>query len=655
MTHRGVTRREGGFTLVEMLVAVVIEAMIVGALAAAFIGIVRGTSQVNQSLSQSGDARIAAAYIISDAANSSGPEISLTDTTSCADATPPVPGTETPVVRFDWSSPSSSGTTTPIIVVYYLVSNDLIRRECSNGTLVSDRIVASQVAAATAACAPTANCTGTPTSITVTITETTASNGSQYQYSLTGTFRKLIGGGPPADTTPQSVILLGAGATCTGSTNTIDIEGGAKMRVYGDAEINTANGSSCTAMNLANGGSYQAGGTSILQGGSCAGTGCPTTTAYSPAVNDPYAGVSAPPTTGLTSRTGCSGPGLYASGLSITSGTCTLSTGVYVVQNGFSVSNGATLNTGAGGVLIYLMSGQFSIGSANSVTLTAMTSGTWKGIALWQIAADTQEIVIGNGAQTVAINGAIYGPKAQLVVNGGVLPTITAIVVQTVPLSNGITITVGAPSSPGLSISTTSLPESLVNSLYSATMAGAGGDDNYIWSAAGLPAGLSIGASTGIISGTPTATGSSSVTVTLNDQLGDTAASQSYTLTIDAAPTVTSTSPSSRGQGATSQNITITGTGFVNGSGLTTVSRAPASRSTPPPTTVRHRSPRTSRSPRRRPRARAMSPLPTPTAARAPAPANSRSIAARPSPRPARARVVKVPPVRTSRSLVPGS
>jgi len=64
------------------------------------------------------------------------------------------------------------------------------------------------------------------------------------------------------------------------------------------------------------------------------------------------------------------------------------------------------------------------------------------------------------------------------------------------------------------------------------------------YSATGLPAGLSINSSTGLISGTPTATGSSSVSVTARDGTGATG-STSFTWTVNPAGgnTVTVTSP----------------------------------------------------------------------------------------------------------------
>jgi len=176
----------------------VIEALIVGGLGTAFILVLNNTTSVKDSLDRTEDARIAASYIISDARNSSGPETSLADTASCPDPSPPVSGTPTAVARFNWNSTSSAGVTTPNIVNYVLVSNALLRRDCRNGSLVSDTAIATKIASVAVACAPTANCSGTPTTITATVTETPASaGGAALQYSLTGAFRKALAVGAP--------------------------------------------------------------------------------------------------------------------------------------------------------------------------------------------------------------------------------------------------------------------------------------------------------------------------------------------------------------------------------------------------------------------------------------------------------------------------
>jgi serine protease len=72
-----------------------------------------------------------------------------------------------------------------------------------------------------------------------------------------------------------------------------------------------------------------------------------------------------------------------------------------------------------------------------------------------------------------------------------------------------------------------------VGTAVSLTMTATGGTTPYTWSATGLPAGLSINASSAAISGTPTTAGSSSVTVTVTDSASH-HATASFTWTINA-------------------------------------------------------------------------------------------------------------------------
>ncbi len=94
-----------------------------------------------------------------------------------------------------------------------------------------------------------------------------------------------------------------------------------------------------------------------------------------------------------------------------------------------------------------------------------------------------------------------------------------------------------------LIITTALLPNGSVNLAYSATLQASGGTKPYSWSiaAAHLPAGLSLEASTGVISGTPTTAEKSSFTVQVAD-----ASTQSVTrqlsITIEPALTITTTS-----------------------------------------------------------------------------------------------------------------
>ena len=548
---------ESGFTLAELIVALAIETVIFSALAAAFIVVLNGGTSVNENLKRSSDARIAAAYIVSDARNSSGPQTSLTDVASCPDASPPVAGTQTAVARFNWNAPNRDGTTTANISDYVLVSGNLLRRHCEGGTLVNDSVLAASVSSVTVACSANADCSGAPTSVTVTITETldnqAANAGSApYTYSLTAAFRQLNGGGAPLpNNAPNgSVILLGG--PCSSGTAGIGLTGSGSLRVYGAAYINTPDGTSCTAMNLSNGASYQAGSTSFLSGGTCVASGgltCPPSSTYSPAFTDPYASLVPPATTGRPTQSGCSTtaqPGVYASTLSIQGGsTCTLASGVYILQNGLDVANGSTLKSAAGGVLIYITGGQFSVAGGANVSLAASTTGTWANMVVWQAAADTSVISFSNGG-TIILSGTLYGPTTQLNISGGArAPVITAIVVQTIYISNDGHAVVGAPSATPLSIGASGFPPSTwtVNRPYPATtLIGQGGDGNYTWSVTGLPAGMTFNTTTGVVAGTPTVVASGSATVKLTDANGDDPTAQSFTLNIVAVPTITTSS-----------------------------------------------------------------------------------------------------------------
>src|SRR5262249_28755576 len=86
--------------------------------------------------------------------------------------------------------------------------------------------------------------------------------------------------------------------------------------------------------------------------------------------------------------------------------------------------------------------------------------------------------------------------------------------------STGLTVA----SSP-LTITTTTLPAATVGAAYTTTLTATGGTPPYSWSIASgtLPAGLTLAASTGVISGTPTTAGASSFTVQVTSAAWDSA------------------------------------------------------------------------------------------------------------------------------------
>jgi large repetitive protein len=116
---------------------------------------------------------------------------------------------------------------------------------------------------------------------------------------------------------------------------------------------------------------------------------------------------------------------------------------------------------------------------------------------------------------------------------------------------------------PVLSISTTSpLPNASIGQAYSQTLVASNGTPPYTWIAGtGIPPGLSLGPSTGTISGTPSLVGSYTFSVSLTDSANNTA-SANFALTVTVqALTITTISPLFNGTVGVAYNQTLTASG----------------------------------------------------------------------------------------------
>jgi len=114
-----------------------------------------------------------------------------------------------------------------------------------------------------------------------------------------------------------------------------------------------------------------------------------------------------------------------------------------------------------------------------------------------------------------------------------------------------------------LTITTSSLPNAIVNNVYSVTLAATGGSGTKTWSSTTLPTGLSLNASTGTLSGIPTATGLTNVIFTVTDSSGQ-ASTPALSLLVNPVPacspvTIGSVQGSGDASPVAGQTVTVQG------------------------------------------------------------------------------------------------
>jgi hypothetical protein len=168
------------------------------------------------------------------------------------------------------------------------------------------------------------------------------------------------------------------------------------------------------------------------------------------------------------------------------------------------------------------------VGSSYSATLTAH-GGTAP--LSWSVSNGA----LPGGVSLNGSTGVISGMPSQSVSQLALTVTVTDSSSPVQTDSAGLTLTIAPPA---LVISTSALPAGKVGDAYNATLGASGGAAPYTWSisSGSLPAGLSLDAASGVISGTPTiAVNNGPLTVTVTDS-STPALTQSKALTITIAP-----------------------------------------------------------------------------------------------------------------------
>ena len=170
--HRAIAD-DGGFTLVELLLVIVVIGVIMVPLADVVLGALRQTDQSAGRLAESHDAQLSAAYFAADVASLGtrstvdplNPVLQTSIETNMAYNAGTFPcgtaGTPTAAVRFAWDDATSPTTTTIVTVAYVAVPAgprfELHRLRCNGTALVSDLTLGRDLTAA-----PIVLCEGNP-------------------------------------------------------------------------------------------------------------------------------------------------------------------------------------------------------------------------------------------------------------------------------------------------------------------------------------------------------------------------------------------------------------------------------------------------------------------------------------------------------------
>jgi prepilin-type N-terminal cleavage/methylation domain-containing protein len=577
-------RADRGFTLVELIIALVLSLMVVGVITAALITSLNVASSTTGQVNDSSETGLISSFLFRDAQSAGGinpvnasPNASLGVWTTAS-------GTCTQagalVLRFSWNEYTAAATFSAIEVVYSLDSttHTLTRKTCKDGVAGASVVLGGHLTSVTAVCVlvtTTVPCSGHPTSVSLTVN----GSGARAPISsvLTASLRPVAS--QLAIVSPAS---MPSGVVGTAYTSTTVIGTGFKtlpevvwsapglpagLSISSSGVISgtpSASGSFTAVVKIADSVGFVTRTYSISIGAVLT-----VTWPVLPAVGD--VGVAYTSTTPTV--TGGIAPYVWSftaplpAGLTLNTATGVVSgtpTAVGSFNPIFKVtdSSAPTISNTSAAIPV-------TINSAPTITAPATLPGGQVGVAY------VSTTVTGSGGSTPYSWTVTSGLPAGLTLNSstGVIsgtPTASGSFTPVIKLTDAAfgsftktyaAITIKA----ALGISgPATLPNGQMGVAYtSTTMTGTGGTTAYVWTVtSGLPAGLTLNSSTGVISGTPTASGTFTPIIKLTDAVSATVSKTYAVITINAALAISAPATLPNGQvGVAYTSTTMTGTG----------------------------------------------------------------------------------------------
>ncbi len=220
-----------------------------------------------------------------------------------------------------------------------------------------------------------------------------------------------------------------------------------------------------------------------------------------------------------------------------------------------TTSQGFSIVIAAAGAPVSITTSSLPSGTQNVGYSTTLAATGGKTPYTWSITSGS----LPTGVTLTASSGLISGTPTQ----SGTFPITVQVKDSSSPAqtaSQGFSIVIAAAGAP-VSITTSSLPSGTQNVGYSTTLAAIGGKTPYTWSitSGSLPTGVTLTASSGLIAGTPTQSGTFPITVQVNDSSSPAqTASQGFSIVIAAVGAPVSITTSSLPSGT--QNSTYSAT-----------------------------------------------------------------------------------------------